>query len=250
MGDLRKALLQLQYLLLSEPSKIFEQSMIAKPSLWQDMQRYLYKPAIKLDRRHNVKKDKKIERSDKQLNDTVFMNSLVDDLDSLSLVSCLVDIEDTILNISEVNTQPSLSLTENLSSYSVSRHLSADLTNFMCDKILYRDAIGGKYTQNQNHMLRKQLNHGVDLVLSRVTNTCLDRRVMAIDYLPTARTICRAEESRSNYKRRNRFFHYLQGLNVPITSLKSHVLTAACKMLQEKIDESASTSSIENVTMD
>ncbi|KMQ92272.1 atpase family aaa domain-containing protein 5, partial [Lasius niger] len=55
-GDLRQALLQSQYLLLSGPPVLSEQSTIIKPSLWQGMQRYLYKPAIKLTNRHRTRK--------------------------------------------------------------------------------------------------------------------------------------------------------------------------------------------------
>lgn len=226
-----------------------------RPSLWQDMQRYLYKPAIKLHKRQTVKKEtNNVEKFDKRANDITasILDDLADNLDGLSLVSSLIDVEDTTLNVSEANAQPNLSLAENLSLYSASRYLNADMANFVNDRILCKKPVGDEHMQNQSHViLRKQLNQGVDLALSHVTFACLDRRVMALDYLPTARTICRAEESRScaNYKRGNRFFHYLHGLKVPTASMKPNILAAACRTLQERANKTAPTSSVVSVTV-
>ncbi|EFN70838.1 ATPase family AAA domain-containing protein 5 [Camponotus floridanus] len=238
MGDLRQALLQSQYLFLSGPSILCEQYTTVKP-LWQSMQYYLYKPAIKLNR-HRRK-----NRNTKRTNDTIcILNNLAENLDSLSLVSSLIDIEDPILNISEEKTQPNLSLAENVSFYSASHDLQADIANFISDRILCNDSNANEHVQNQNNIiLRKRLNRGVDLALSHVTFACLDQRIMALDYLPTIRTICRAEEFRStlNFKRSNRFFHYLHSLNVPTASMKPNILAAACKMLQERENKNVST---------
>lgn len=216
------------------------------------MQRYLYKPAIKLSKRHKAK-DTNAKKSNEQTgNDTMhILSNLANDLDGLSLMS-LINIDDTVLNTPEANAQPNLSLLENLSVYSASHRSSADIASFLSDGILYKDSNGNEQVQNSsNVILRNQLNRGVDLALSQVTSACLDRRVMAIDYLPTARTICRAEESRSagNHKRGNRFFHYLHGL-VPAASMKPNILAAACRTLQEKIDKNASTSNAVNVSID
>ncbi|KAL6261962.1 hypothetical protein P5V15_007045 [Pogonomyrmex californicus] len=232
-GDLRQALLQLQYLLLSGSPVLSEQSTIIKLSLWQDMQRYLYKPAIKLNKKHKTKKNINIKNS----NVICILNKLAEDLDNLALMSSLIDIEDITLNMSEENTQPSLSLAENISFYSALREIKADIANFISDRILYKDFKANEQVQNQsNIILRKQLNQGVDLTLSHVTSTCLDRQIMAIDYLPIMRAICRAEESRStiNSKRSNRFFHYLHNLKVPTALMKPNILSAACRMLQEE----------------
>lgn len=248
-GDLRKALLQLQYLLLSGPPVLSDQSTTVRPSLWQDMQRCLYKPAIKLSKRHKAKKSNERTRGDT----AHILSRLANDLDGLSLVSCLIDIDDTVLNAPEANAQPNLSLAENLSLYSASRCCSADIASFVRDKILYRDSSGNDHVQNlSNVVLRNQLNQGVDLALSHVTSACPDRRVMATDYLPVARAICRAEESRSagNHKRGNRFFHYLHTLNVPAASMKPNILAAACRTLQEKVNKNVSVSSAANVTID
>ncbi|XP_076398232.1 enhanced level of genomic instability 1 isoform X2 [Megachile rotundata] len=46
-GDLRKAILQLQYLLLSGPPQMSEQFINFKNSFWQNMQYHVYRPAIK-----------------------------------------------------------------------------------------------------------------------------------------------------------------------------------------------------------
>lgn len=203
------------------------------------MQRYLYKPAIKLTNRHRTRKGTNTKRS----NDTAcILNNLAEHLDSLSLVSSLIDIEDTVLNISEEKAQPNLSLAENISFYSASRDLNADIATFISDRILCNDSNANERAQNQNNILRKRLNRGVDLALSHVTSACLDQRIMALDYLPIVRTICRAEESRSsvNFKRSNRFFHYLHSLNVPTASMKPNILAAACRMLQEREDKTVS----------
>lgn len=204
------------------------------------MQYYLYKPAIKLINKHRTKKSTNTKRT----NDTVYiLNELAENLDSLSLVSSLIDIEDTILNISEEKTQPNLSLAENISFYSASCDLKADIATFINDRILCNDSNSNERVQNQNNIiLRKRQNRGVDLALSHVTFTCLDQRIMALDYLPTIRTICRAEELRStiNSKRSNRFFHYLHSLNMPTVSMKPNILVAACKMLQERKNKNVS----------
>ncbi|KAG5314528.1 ATAD5 protein, partial [Pseudoatta argentina] len=246
-GDLRQALLQLQYLLLSGLPILSQQSMIVKSLLWQDMQRYLYKPAIKLNKRHKTKKTTNTKNS----NDTYILNNLAEDLDSLSLMSSLIDVEDMTLDMSEEKTQSNLSLAENLSFYSALHDLNADIADFINSQILYKNFDANKHVQNQsNIILRKQLKQGVDLALSHVTSMCLDRRIMALDYLPTARTICRAEESRSstNYKRGNRFFHYLHSLKVPSASMKPNILAAACRMLQEGGNKTASIQ--KNITVD
>lgn len=204
------------------------------------MQYYLYKPAIKPINKHRTKKSINTKRT----NDTAcILNDLAENLDSLSLVSSLIDIEDTLLNISEEKTQPNLSLAENISFYSASCDLKADIATFISDRILYNDSNSKEHVQNQNNIiLRKRLNRGVDLALSHVTFACLDQRIMALDYLPIMRTICRAEELRStiNSKRSNRFFHYLYSLNVPTVSMKSNILAAACKMLQERKNKNIS----------
>ncbi|XP_012543644.1 ATPase family AAA domain-containing protein 5 [Monomorium pharaonis] len=237
-GDLRQALLQLQYLSLSGPPILSEQSTTMKSSLWQDMQHYLYKPTIKLN-----KKPKTKDLDMKNSNNAYILNNLAEDLDSLSLMSSLIDIEDTTLNMSKENVQPNLSLAEKMSFYSALDDLNIDIANFINDQVLYKNFKVNKHVQNQsNIILRKQLNRGVDVALSHVTSVCLDQRVIALDYLPTARTICRAEESRSsaNSKRGSRFFHYLHSLKVPTASMKPNILAAACRMLQERDSKTAS----------
>ncbi|XP_070524431.1 enhanced level of genomic instability 1 isoform X2 [Cardiocondyla obscurior] len=238
-GDLRQALLQLQYLSLSGPPILSEQSTTSKSSLWYDTHHYLYKPTIKLSKNKTMK-----STSTKNSNNLHILSNLAEDLDGLSLTSSLIDIDDMMLNKSEENVQPNLSLVENVSFYSALHELNADIANFINSRILYKDIKANDYVQNQSKIiLRKQLNRGVDHMLSHVTSICLDQRIMALDYLPTARTICRAEESRStaNYKRGNRFFHYLNSLKVPTMSIKPNILAAACKMLQEKENKIPST---------
>jgi len=234
-GDLRQALLQFQYLLMSGPSILSEQFITAKSSFWQDMQHFVYKPAIKLNRRQKTTKDTNTKKKNMHI-----INNLADDLDGISLVSSLIDIEDTILDMSKENMQPNLSLAENISFYSISHDLNADIAGFMTDRILCKNLCVGKYIQNQNIVLRKQLSQEVDLALSNVTSVCLNQRIIALDYLPTVRTICRAEESRCTIKRGNRFFHYLHGLKMPTALMKPNILAAACRMLQEKIDKTTS----------
>lgn len=203
----------------------------------------MYRPAIKLSKKHKANKDAK-KWNERTGGDAARVpNNLANDLDALSLVARLIDIDDTALNPPEANAQPSLSLAENLSLYSASRHLSADIASFISDRILYRESDGNAQGPS-NAVLRNRLHRGVDQALSYVTPVCLDRRVMATDYLPTVRTICRAEDSRcaGNHKRGSRFFHYLHSLKVPAASMKPNILAAACRTLQEKIDKNASAS--------
>ncbi|XP_025986498.1 ATPase family AAA domain-containing protein 5 [Solenopsis invicta] len=246
-GDLRQTLLQLQYLLLSGPPILLEQSTIMKPLLWQDAQYYLYKPAIKLNKKHKTKKDTKSS------NNTYILNNLAEDLNSLSLMSSLINIEDMTLDMSEKNTQPNLSLAEKMSFYFALHDLNEDIANFIKGQVLYKDLKVNEHVQNRsNIILKKQLNRGVDLALSHVTSACLDQRIMALDYLPTARTICRAENSRSttNCKRGSRFFHYLHNLKVPTSLMKPNILAAACRMLQERVNDQAESKRIVSVTSD
>ncbi|XP_020293897.1 ATPase family AAA domain-containing protein 5 [Pseudomyrmex gracilis] len=237
-GDLRQALLQLQYLLLSGPPTLSEQSMVVNSSLWQDVQYHLYKPVIKLDKKRKTEKKNK---NTKKSNTACILDNLADDLDNISLASSLLDTEDTTLSVSEEKSQPNLSLTESVLLYSASRDLNTNIANFLSNQMLYKNSKPNENMQSQsNIILRKQLNRGVDQALSQVTSTCLDRRIMALDYLPTARTICRAEESRFaiTNKRGNRFFHYLRSLeNVSAVWMKPNILAAACKTLQEKVNK-------------
>jgi len=53
----------------------------------------------------------------------------------------------------------------------------------------------------------------------------------------------------ANYKRGNRFFHYLHSLKVPTASIKPNILAAACRMLQERGNKTTSTC-IASVTSD
>lgn len=213
--------------------------MVIKSSLWQDVQYHLYKPVIKLDKK---RKTEKKNTNMKKSNYTAYtLNKLADDLDNISLASSLLDTEDTTLSISEEKAQPNLSLTESVSFYSASRDLNTDIANFLSNQMLYKNSKPNENIQSQsNIILRKQLNRGVDQALSQVTSTCLDRRIMALDYLPAARTICRAEDSRFaiTNKRGNRFFHYLHSLeNVSAVWMKPNILAAACKTLQEKVNK-------------
>ncbi|XP_046813074.1 ATPase family AAA domain-containing protein 5 isoform X1 [Vespa crabro] len=231
-GDLRKALLQLQYLLVSGFSHATKYSFNSRRILWQDMRYYIYQPAIK-----EAKKQKAKGRLTNK-NTNILIN-LADHLDNLSLLPSLIEFNDPALDIVCNKLQPSLSLTEDTASYSVLQHVSTEIGEWIDQEIIQKNHLIGKnhgVQYKDTLSLRKQLNKGIDSALSPITSYTLDNRSVSLDYLPCVRTICRTEECRtvSSIKRGNRFFHYLSGLKLPASSVRPNILTAACKMLQEK----------------
>ncbi|XP_066602918.1 enhanced level of genomic instability 1 [Prorops nasuta] len=234
-GDLRKALIQLQYLLITSSIRFSKQSLL-NGSMWRDMRHYLYKPAIKYQKKQISMKSSELSKftSNKELE---VLNKLALSLDSLSLVSRLVDVKDLAFNELQVKLHDSLSLVPNSDPYSSLHSLSSEIAEWISNKTMY-DKASLDCTKNpskSDYLLKQKLNWGVDHALSPVTLT-LDRQVIATDYLPQIRTICRAEEQRSSSqsKRGNRFYHYLQGLRLPSTTIKPNILAAACKAMQEK----------------
>lgn len=66
-----------------------------------------------------------------------------------------------------------------------------------------------------------------DAVLSAVPlSVLLDHKVLATDYLPSLRTLCRLEKNRCsiNTKRRNRFYHYLKSLGTHVSDSQLEIL--------------------------
>ncbi|XP_076749848.1 enhanced level of genomic instability 1 [Xylocopa sonorina] len=236
-GDLRKAILQLQYLLLSgpPPNRILEQTINFKKSFWQNMQCFVYKPAIKVS-----KKLKKKKIDDSTLTD------VANKLDNIVLMSSLIEIEDSALNLWEIKTQPNVSLIENTATYSASKNTSLEIAEWIASKSGCRDQLNdyNGVSYRNKVMLKKQLNETVNSALSHTTSLLLDRQILATDYLPSVRAICRAEEARANTntKRGNRFFHYLHNLKAPSTLFKPNILTAACKMMYDTADNNVQTS--------
>lgn len=247
-GDLRKAILQLQYLLLSGPPRILEQTINFKNSFWQNVRYYVYKPAIKVSKKRKRKRaiNHKITNDDKNI-----ISDIANKLDNIALVSSLIEIEDSALDLWQIKTQPNLSLLENTALYSASSNISLELAEWIGSKVICKEQLY-KYngTQYPNSiMLKKQLNKGVNVVLSQTTSLLLDHQIIATDYIPSVRTICRAEESRanSNNKRGNRFFHYLHNLKASSTLFKPNILTAACKIMCDKIDNDAQSENINSI---
>ncbi|CAG5093496.1 Similar to ATAD5: ATPase family AAA domain-containing protein 5 (Homo sapiens) [Cotesia congregata] len=237
IGDLRKALLQLQYILISGiPQSSLLPSDFHK-TLWQDMRNYLYKPVAKLDKKQTKKKNlENVNGSNLDI-----MDNLADDLDAVSLVSSLVDIDDHILNITEFKYEPSLSLEETMDSYS-----SNDVRSMEIGKWL-RHRVMNKYTTDTSEIdtklvrqlsLKKELNTGINTALSQISINNSDSRSVSIDYLPAIRTICRSEEIKSSNNTKRRFFHYLQNFRLPYGQIKPNILQAACKAMQEKNEKS------------
>ncbi|XP_053981317.1 ATPase family AAA domain-containing protein 5 isoform X1 [Hylaeus volcanicus] len=236
-GDLRKAILQLQYLLLSGPIQMFEQSITFKHSFWQNMRHCLYKPAIKASKRQRTKR---IPGKNVANDNIDVLNDVAHRLDNIVLLSSLIEVEDSALNLWQINTQPSLSLIENTDPYSVSNNICLNMAEWISKKVMYKDKLnefdGTRYQHNIG--LKKQLNKGINVALSNTTSLVLDRRIMSTDYLPSVRTICRAEECRANInnKRGNRFFHYLHSLKVSSISFQPNILSAACQVMYDKGD--------------
>lgn len=60
-------------------------------------------------------------------------------LDNIALLSSLVDIEDSVLNLKEIKVQASLSLTENTNLYSSSNNICFDIAEWISKKIMLKD---------------------------------------------------------------------------------------------------------------
>lgn len=236
-GDLRKALLQLQYLLVSGFTHINKHSFNLKGIIWQDMRNYLYKPAIKENKKQKAKSHLK-NKINNNTNVTDILTTLATNLDNLSLLPSLIEINDPALDVTYTKVEPSLSLIEDATTYSILQNISLEIAEWIDQEIIYKGHLIGKdRIQYQTTLsLKKQLNKGVNITLSKITSWTLDNRSVSVDYLPCIRTICRAEECRaeSKSKRGNRFFHYLNGLKWPASSIKQNILTVASKMLHEK----------------
>lgn len=247
-GDLRKAILQLQYLLLSGPPRILEQTINFKNSFWQNVRYYVYKPAIKVSK----KRKKQRTPNHKAINDDKnIINDIANKLDNIALVSSLIEIEDSALDLWQIKTQPNLSLLENTALHSASSDMSLELAEWIGSKVICKEQLN-KYngTQYPNSItLKKQLNKGVNIALSQTTSLLLDHKIIATDYIPSVRTICRAEESRANNnnKRGNRFFHYLYSLKASSTLFKPNVLAAACKIMYDEVDNDAQSENINSI---
>ncbi|XP_078037453.1 enhanced level of genomic instability 1 [Augochlora pura] len=242
-GDLRKAILKLQYLMLSNPTHVVVQSVIFKNSFWESMRYNLYKPAMKENKKQ---KTKKIVDSETKDSNKYTLDNLANKLDDIALMSSLIHLEDSALNLSQIKMQPSLSLIENTDSYSASNSIGFDIAEWLSKKVIYSSQLNGSSrTSYQNNIaLKRQINKGVNLALSQTTSSLLDHQVVSTDYLPCLRTICRAEESRANMnnKRGNRFFHYLHNLKGPPISLKPNILSAACKIMRDTVNNDANES--------
>lgn len=237
-GDLRKAILQLQYILLSGPPRILKQTINFKDSFWRKMKYYIYKPVIKEN--NYKKKREKMINNEKTIGDKIMLLDIAKKLDNIALLSSLIDIEDSALNLEQIKIHSNLSLVENSAQYSASNNICSEIAEWIGNQIINKDQLFGyNEIQYQNNiMLRKQLSKGLNITLSHTTSLLLDRQIIATDYLPSVRTICRAEELRanSNNKRGNRFFHYLHNLKASSTFFKSNVLAAACKVMYDEID--------------
>lgn len=236
-GDLRKGLLQLQYLLISGKERISSTSLAVNNSIWKAIKGNLYKPAIKAEK----SKKKKQTSDNKNLPDKA-LDNLVTNLDRFSVISTLIDIEDPTSQMINIKSEPSMSLSENMNSYSSLENTSLEIGNWLKNAVMNSAINDSKKSNSQidssNHLLtKKQINRDVDSALSQIASNTSDRRALSVDYLSSIRTICRAEEIRNqlNSKRGNRFFHYLQNSRLASGAARSgNILSAACTMLQEK----------------
>lgn len=231
-GDLRKALLQLQYLLATGDSHILppivDNSNRNGMSLWQKVPQCIYKSVIK-----EGKRKKRISRE--AINDADILAQIADDLENVSLISQLIQLDNVSLNHSNVKSVMNLSLTEDMRSYSHTDSVSSNIADWLTREIIHKKE---DTDQNSTKILssllkRRKGNNAVNSILSTIT-TINDKKILSQDYLPCIRTICRAEEVRnsSNNKRGNRFFHYLNGTKLPSNS--TNIMSACCKYFQEK----------------
>ncbi|KAK2577142.1 hypothetical protein KPH14_003302 [Odynerus spinipes] len=137
-GDLRKALLQLQYLLVSGFTHTIKHPFNLKSVIWQDMRNYLYKPAIKEYKKRTTKSRLKNKNAN-DTNVTDILTNLASTLDNLSLLPSLIDINDPALDITCTKVEPSLSLTEDTMSYSLSQNISSEIAEWIDQQIIHKD---------------------------------------------------------------------------------------------------------------
>ncbi|XP_043281457.1 ATPase family AAA domain-containing protein 5 [Venturia canescens] len=240
-GDLRKALLQLQYLLISGKPSARQVPTNYHQSLWQDMRRCIYKPAIRGAKKSTKKKLNESKSLSSPPSDEIsIMDNLANDLDKLSFLSMMIEVDDPVIEISCLKLEPSVSLDENSQDYSSTRITGFEIAKWLRDRLM-NDVImndcGGNDLHNFRQLsLKKELNLSVNLALSQISPHTLDRYTTLLDYLSSLRTICRAEQNRTSNtnKRGNRFFHYLNTLRLPSLSTTPNILSSACKMMEEK----------------
>lgn len=234
-GDLRKALLQLQYLLATGDSHVLPLVVDTNHrngiSLWQKIPQCVYKPAVKESKRR-----KKISQESHK--DVDVLTEIANNLENVSLISKLIELEDISVHHRNMKSVMSLSITEDMRPYSHSNSISSNIADWLTREIIHKK---DDTEQNTNKIFtsllkRRKANNGINSVLSTIALTT-DQKILSEDYLPCIRTICRAEEARnsSNNKRGNRFFHYLNGTKLPSNS--SNILSASCKIFQEKSEQ-------------
>lgn len=228
-GDLRKGLLQLQYLLLSGKERITSAALaVSGNSSWEKTRNQIYKST------------KKKRKSDgERVKDNVLPADLISSLDNFSLMSMVVDIGERNCN---VKFEPSMSLTESTNTYSNLASTNLELGDWLNDAVkrlaLSDSQVSNRETEKRNpSSSKKQAVNSVNSVLTQITPNMLDRWALTMDYLSSIRTICRAEDFRNqaNSKRGNRFFHYLYDSKFSNeTTRTGSILSSACKMLQVK----------------
>ncbi|XP_046736084.1 ATPase family AAA domain-containing protein 5 isoform X2 [Diprion similis] len=232
-GDLRQSLLQLQYILLSGPPSTSQLNSNTMATLWPDMQPLIYKPAIKLSKKHKKEKLNKKAFAEKNVK---LVNTLAEKLDTISLISSLTEAENPAAPPWNQKLNPSLSLAEDFNPYSNSADLGDEIAEWL-HRFSFKSDQSFSPTNcdfiNQLAVKRK-VKLGVDFALAQAIPSTLEHRSTATDYLPVIRTICRTEQNRAkaNTKRGNRFHNYLHGLNV--TAASSNILAAASTVFQDK----------------
>ena len=188
----------------------------------------------------NSKKRKKntISSKDSDAQEVDALTRLADDLESVSLISKLIDINDLSWNSPNSKSVLNLSLSEDMRPYSYSKTISSNIAEWMIYEVIQKkeskDSVQSFDQTISKLLMKRTVNVGINSVLSQIASSTTDQRQVSEDYLPCVRAICRAEETRnsSNNKRGNRFFHYLHGTKLPTNS--TNILSAACKIMQEK----------------
>ena len=236
-GDLRKALLQLQYLLISGQATSVSVVENPRPSLWKETDSSLYRPIIKATK----SKKKKLQEQncenevtpETKQNEWNHLEHIANSIDNISLFSGLAKQRDVAFESIEHLAQDSLSLAEQKHNYCSSNVLGNEISSWITQHTM-SESSSVEFKSLNSLLDKKKITKGVNMALTETTSLIgtLDRHALSMDTLPYVRAICRAEEKRqnNNLKRGNRFYHYLQG----IVTVRPHSFTAACKMFQEK----------------
>ncbi|XP_018323833.1 ATPase family AAA domain-containing protein 5 isoform X2 [Agrilus planipennis] len=172
------------------------------------------------------------------------MKSALRFLDSISLLSsgslgraCIRNRRELTSRFWEENLKDSLSLNDCQDDYEMQKdfvlNFSETVLN-MGQKMNFEDVKINLAVPSVDRIRSRIKKHASDSALVQIVplSSHMDRKSVAMDYLPTLRNIAKTEAYRftTNSKRRNRFYHYLRGLGLDVNDI---CLKTACETFKQ-----------------